>query len=257
MKIGKAVRVAWMVAALLSSAKLGCAQDEPMGDAARKARSEKSQASHASKVVTDDDLGPQLTPVSETDDPGQVLKRAERAWLTDMPRTCRESASNNSGPGSSSETLREIAAPDRGHIEITQRGGMDPGRTELITIGNDMYSRKGTGAWRKDSAEGNPYGPVMLNRLPEELTSDWGSGLKLIRRDTVGGALTFQYEVKFHPGGVDTRNRTIDFWVGAKDNLLRKLETVNTELPPIVGGATFRNTMTCSYGPVPEVKPPI
>jgi hypothetical protein len=135
MKIGQAAGVPLTVVAVLISASLSSAQDQSMGDVARQARAAKSQAHRASKMVTNEDLGPELGPVSETDDPAKVVNKARHAWAADIPRTCREVVTNNSGPGSSAESLREIAAPDRGHIVVTWRAGTDPGRMDLIVIG--------------------------------------------------------------------------------------------------------------------------
>ena len=252
MRIAQTFRIACMVASLLISARPSPAQDQSMGDAARQARAAKSEAPHSTKVVTNEDLGADLGPVSETDDPSKVLNKARRAWMADMPRTCREVSTNNSGPGSSVEALREIAAADRAHIAATRRGGSDPGHSELIVIGKDMYSRTGTGAWRKDVVEGG----TSFYQLPADLTFEYGS-LKLIRRDAVEGAPTFLYETKFHPGGMAFRDRTIDIWIGANDNLLRRLATVTKETEPMSGGIEERETMTCTYGRVPEIKPPI
>ena len=163
MKIREAVGVALIVATVLISARLLSAQDTPMGDVARQARAEKSQAPHANKVVTNEDFGPQLTPVSETDDPAQVVNKARRAWIADMPRTCREFSSNNSGPGSSVESSREIAGPDQMRMVIDRRGGLSPGHIELVVIGSDSYIRNGTGPWRKNSAaEGRAATPHWL-----------------------------------------------------------------------------------------------
>lgn len=184
------------------------------------------------------------------------MNKARHAWTADIPRTCREVVTNNSGPGSSAESLREIAAPDRGHIVVTRRAGTDPGRMELILIGKDIFSRSGTGPWRKDSADGIPTGVPALNQTPEALMSDFASGdLKLVRRDNVEGSPTFLYETKFHPGGVGFRDRTIDFWIGANDSLLRRIDTLTKETAPGVGGIQGRETITCSYGSVPEIKP--
>ncbi|MGA8500483.1 MAG: hypothetical protein WB683_02965 [Candidatus Sulfotelmatobacter sp.] len=256
MKKRDVANLAMMVAAILISPMLLSAQDMPMGDVARQARAEKSQAPHANKVVTDEDLGPHLAPVAETDDPAQVVNRARRAWMTDMPRTCHELGSNNSGPGSSVESLREISAPDRTRIVVDRRGGSDPGHIELIAIGSDMYSRNGTGPWRKDSPVGSPA--EISHWLPEAMMGEYATGdLKLVRRDAIVGSPTFLYETKFHPGGVAFRDRTIDFWVGANDNLLRKIDTVTKETAPFGGGIEDRNTITCSYGSVREIKPPI
>jgi hypothetical protein len=142
MQIRRAVQLTLIVTGTLISGETLFAQDTPIGDVARQARAEKAQAAHAKKAVTDEDLGPQLAPVSETDDPAQVVNKARRAWMTDMPRSCREFSSNNSGPGSSNESLREMAAPDHTRIVVERRSGSDPGHTELIVIGSDMYSRK-------------------------------------------------------------------------------------------------------------------
>jgi hypothetical protein len=256
-KTRRLIPVALVAASTLISAMLSSAQDAAIGDVARAARAERSQTPRAGKVVTDDDLAPQLQPVSATDDPKQVLERANHAWLTVLPRTCHNVGSSNNGPGSSDDILTETAAPDRGRIVMNLQGGLDPGRRELIVIGNDMYSRRGTGPWRKDTAEGSLAGTVRMNRLPDELTYSYGT-LKLIRRDVIEGSPTFQYEVKFHPGGDETRERTIDFWVGANDNLLRRIDVLNQEMPPSPQAGIKRGgTTTCSYGPVPEIKPPI
>jgi hypothetical protein len=161
------------VASVLISAQLLSAQDAPMGDVARQSRGEKSQSPHANKVVTDEDLGPRLSPVAETDDPAQVVNKARRAWMAAAPPTCRHEVSNTSGPGSSAESVREIAGADGVHLVVNRRGGMDPGRTELILIGDDMYSRTGAGPWRKDSAAGLPSGTSQLTWLPEALAGEY------------------------------------------------------------------------------------
>jgi hypothetical protein len=255
MKIRGAAHVALTVAGVVMSAGILLGQETPMGDVARQARAEKSQAPHAKKAVTDEDFGPQLSPVSETDDPAQVVNKARRAWMTDMPRTCREFSSTNSGSGSSNESLREMAAPDHTRIVVDRRSGSDPGRSELILIGSDIYSRNGTAPWRKDSAAGLAG---LQQWLPEGLLSEYATGeLKLIRRDAAGGAPAFLYESKLHPGGVAFRDTTIDFWVGTNDNLLRKIESVTKETGPSGGGVEVRYTVICSYGLVPEIKPPI
>jgi hypothetical protein len=129
---------------------------------------------------------------------------------------------------------------------------------ELILIGDDMYSRSGAGPWRKNPAAGSTTGTSQLNWLPEPLAGEYASGeLKLVRRDAIAGSPTFLYETKFHPGGVAFRDRTIDFWIGANDNLLRKIEMLTKETAPGLAGIEDRETITCSYGAPPEIKPPI
>jgi hypothetical protein len=257
-RIREAVRLGLTVASVLISAQLISAQDTPIGDVARQARADKSGAAHAKKVVTDEDLGPHLAPVAETDDPAQVVNKARRAWMAATPPTCRHEVSNTSGPGASAESIREIAGRDRMHLIVTRRGGADPGRMELILIGDDTYSRTGAGPWRKNPAAGTPAGTLQSDWIPEPLAGEYASGeLKLVRRDAIAGSPTFLYETKFHPGGVAFRDRTIDFWIGANDNLLRRIEMLTKETAPGMGGIEDRETITCSYGAVPEIKPPI
>ncbi len=122
-----------------------------------------------------------------------------------------------------------------------------------------MYSRRGNGPWVKNSANEIPGGMPPLNWLPEALNNVYQSGeLKLLRREIVNGSPTFLCEDKFHPGGVSNRDRTINIWIGANDGLPRRAEMMDSEkvasfIPPTVD----RDTTTCSYGPVPEIKPPL
>jgi len=107
--------------AILISTKFSSAQDMSMGDVARAARAQKSQVPRATKVVTNEELGPQLGPVAETDDPAEVVNKASRALRADTAHTCRQEVSNNRGPGSFAESIREIAGLDRTHIVVNRR----------------------------------------------------------------------------------------------------------------------------------------
>jgi hypothetical protein len=69
-----------------------------------------------------------------------------------------------------------------------RRGGSDPGDSELIVIGSDIYSRTGTGPWRKDSAAG--LLATIPHWLPDALVGDYAAGeLKLVCRDAAGSSL--------------------------------------------------------------------
>jgi len=255
MKTACVTRVASAIAALLVSATLLSAQDTPMGDVARAARAQKSQAPHANKVLTDEDIGPQLKPIAETDDPAEVVNNAERAFQEDSEHTCRNERTNNSGPGSSVQSVREVAGPDHSRVVI-DRHDQYAGHSELIVIGQDLYSRSGNGPWTKNA--GAATGPA-INVLPEALWGHYSNGeIKLVRRDVIDGTIVFLYETKYHPGGVSNRDRTIDFWISINDGRLRRFQMVDSEatasfIPPTV----TRDTTTCTYGPPPEIKPPI
>jgi hypothetical protein len=242
----------WFLSLLLPLASW--AQDSSIGDVARAARADKSQAPHASKVVTDEDIGPQVGPVAETDDPAEVVNKAVASFQKDMQHTCREEFTNNSGPGSSTESIKDVAGPDRMRMVVDRRGA-NAGHTEFIIIGQDTYLRTGSAPWMKSATPG----AMPPNVLPEALWNHYQSGeLRLTGRQAVGGAIVFVYGTKYHPGGVGNRDRSIEIWVGVKDGLLRRVQMVTSEatasfIPPTVE----RDTMTCSYAQVPEIKPPM
>jgi hypothetical protein len=255
MKISGAVRATPVVAILLITSRFCSAQDKPIGDVAREARAQKSEAHHAKKVVTNDDLSSAGGPVQESDDPVTVVREAWRAFLADAGHTCHGELTNNSGPGSVETSLLEAQGQDRIHMVINGHGG-PAGDSEVIVIGNDKYGRFGTRPWQKYT--NYVPGEIPFARLSEIV---YDSGLKLVRRETIGGSLTFVYENKYHPGGVNIRNTTDDIWIGANDHRLLKAQMLFTESYSTTGSMTAswvtRYTVTCSYGPVPEIKPPI
>lgn len=136
---------------------------------------------------------------------------------------------------------------------INGHGG-PAGDSEVIVIGNDKYGRFGTRPWQK-------YTNYVPGEIPFARLSEiaYDSGLTLIRRETIEGSPTFLYENKYHPGGVSIRNTTDDIWIGANDHRLRKAQMLFTETDPTSTTARHvtRYTVICSYGPVPEIKPPI
>jgi hypothetical protein len=253
MKISDAVFATSVVAILLTASRFCSAQDKPLGDVAREARAQKSEAHHAEKVVTNDDLSSDRGPMQESDDPVTVVREAWRAFLADAGHTCHGELTNNSGPGWMEESLIEAQGRDR--IQMVKHGG-PAGDSEVIVIGNDKYGRFGTRPWEK-------YTNYVPGEIPFARLSDivHDSGLKLVRRETIEGSLTFVYENKYHPGGVNIRNTTDDIWIGANDHRLLKAQMLFTETPPFMrsmtASAVTRYTVTCSYGRVPEIKPPI
>lgn len=177
-----------------------------MGDVARKARAERAESPRASKVVTNEDFGPHLEPIGENEDPADVVNKAHTALAADTAHTCREEITNNSGPGSTTESVREVAGPDRLHIMTDRRGGPGPGRDESIVIGNDLYYRSGTGPWQKagevklPTPIGGTGGPEALWKgytagAPAE--GPWGTSLHFVARETTNGVPTFLYERNF------------------------------------------------------------
>ena len=252
MKISDTVRVTSLIGILLTASRFCSAQDKPIGDVAREARAQKSEH-HAKKVLTNDDLSPDQGPVQESDDPLTVVRGAWRNFLADAGHTCQGKLTNNSGPGSVETSLLEAQGQDR--IHMVTHGPW--GDSELIFIGNDKYGRLGARPWQKYA---NYYpGEIPFGRL-SEIAND--SGLKLVGRETIEGSLAFLYENTYHPGGVSIRNTTDDIWIGANDHRIRKAQMLFTETPPFptasrAASTVRRYTLTCSYGPVAEIKPPL
>jgi hypothetical protein len=193
-------------------------------------------------------------PVHEADDPVIVVREAWRGFLAEDGRTCHEEVTNNSGPGSLEESLIEVQGRDRIRMVIDkQGGGPDSGHSEFIFIGIDKYYRFGNGPWQKFPAA-KYVGKIPLAILSEILDD---SALKLVRRETIEGVPTFQYENTYHPLGVSNRTTTDDIWIGANDHRLRKAQVLFSETQSVTDPIVTRETITCSFGPVPGIKPPI
>jgi hypothetical protein len=192
-------------------------------------------------------------PVHESDDPATVVKKAWHNFLEEDGRTCHDEVTNNSGPGSREQTLIEANGRHRMRLVIDKQGGADPGHSEYIFIGDDRYFRFHDAAWQKFPAK-QYFGPIPLAMLSYVVDD---SALKLARRETIEGSPTFLYENTYHPGGVSTRSTTDDIWIGADDHRIRKAQTLLSETLPLSEPILTRDTITCSYGPVPEIKAPI
>lgn len=194
-------------------------------------------------------------PVHEADDPVTVVKEAWRGFLAEDGRTCHEEVTNNSGPGSLREILIEVQGRNRIRMVIDEQGGgPDSEHSEFIFIGVDKYFRVRNGPWQK-FPPAKYVGKIPLAIL-SEIVDDL-SALKLVRRETIEGVPTFQYENTFHPGGVSNRTTTDDIWIGANDHRIRKFQILFSETQSMTAPFVTRETTTCSYGPVPEIKPPI
>ena len=193
-------------------------------------------------------------PVHEADDPVTVVREAWRAFLADDGRTCHEEVTNNSGPGSLEESLIEVQGGYRVRMVIdSQGGGPASGHSEFIFIGVDKYFRFGNGLWQKFPAA--KYAGKIPLAILSEIVDD--GALKLVHGETIEGSPTFLYENTYHPLGVSNRTTTDDIWIGANDHRIRKAQILFSVTQSLTDPIVTRHSMTCSYGPVPEIKPPI
>lgn len=192
-------------------------------------------------------------PVHENEDPATVVKKAWHIFLKEDGRTCHEEVTNNSGPGSREQTLIETHGRERIRLVIDKQGSADPGHSEFIFIGADRYFRFGDAAWQKFPAK-QYMGPIPLAML-SYIVDD--TALKLARRETIEGVPTFLYENTYHPLGLSLQTTTDDIWIGADDHRIRKAQTLFSQTLVMSEAIATRTTITCSYGPVPEIKAPI
>lgn len=217
------------------------AQEKPLGDVARNARTQKSDSRRATKVITNDDFGPHLDPVTPAEDPIAAINKARAALIADGRHSCLRKATHSFGPDWSDSRLTEVAGPDRFHFVRTaaQGGG------EYIIIGSDVY-RKATGhAWEKLSPVEAGFIAQYRFDLPDVLQFAYQPGeLKLIGQESSDGVQTFHYQFKGHAVDMD---RTVDIWLRASDHLPLKthMETVTTSA--LSAPISWQENFSCTY----------
>ena len=226
-------------AAALLLVSFSRAQDQPLGDVARQSREQTSHVKKPAKVFSNEETdGRALTP---SDDPIKVVRKAAAAMLHDTSHRCRESATGNSGPGWSEVTVTEVAGTDR--IRLAKEKGENAG--EMILIGDNGYRRVGIGPWEKMDSREVTYRTSALDaiKLPDELKFGYNPGdLKLNGAETIAGTPTFHYQWSVSNPMI---RRTIDIWVGVKDNLPWKTE-METYDPTTK--LQWHQTTECTYG---------
>jgi len=223
------------------------AQDRPLGDVARETREKTAQAPKPAKMLANEDADGRS--VTADDDPLDVVTKAATALLHDTSHRCRQLSSGNSGPGWSIDTTMEIAGPDRLRMDQLDEGR----RGETILVGNEGYRRMADGPWTKIDPREMTWYQSHLDaiKLPDELKFGYKSGdLKLVGPEAVNGSLAFHYRYKVHDTAID---RSIDIWVGSKDNLPRRTEmtTHNLEI-----GTSWHQTTDCTFGVQAKIEPP-
>jgi len=230
------------IVVVLISQALSFSQEQSLGDLARDTRARKSQLPHAAKVLNNDEGNEK--PLSATDDPGDVLMKAELALLNGMPHRCRSEITNNSGPGSAETSVTEVAGRDRIH-EIANQTRPDAVRVELIVVDNDGYRRKGNNPWEKlDATEVSRVRPPYNFQVGGKSRYD-GWDVKLVGQEVIDGIPVFLYRFIYHTVNFD---RSINALVGVNDGLLRKWDRLSVSREIESGPITTHETIFCTYG---------
>jgi hypothetical protein len=231
------------------------AQDRSLGDVARESRAPKAPSAKAKKVLTDEDS---ITkPISDGDEPTEVVTNAFLALARNTSHRCVEEASGNSGPGWSKTSITEIAGPDRTHV-ISDEIRPAPRHQEWIWIGDDLFLKEENSPWRKIR------NPQMHNYLlPKDVRAPAKADLnqqyngwdtRLVGREVLGGVPVMQYRFSVH---TDDFEKIVTTFVGVNDGLPYKTETWTSSrlgtTPPI----TWHDSTSCAFGVGIRIEPPV
>lgn len=231
------------------------AQEKPLGDVAREARAKKADSFPGKKLITNDDFGPHLDPVTPGEDPLAAYSKASAALLSDGRHSCLREASHSNYPGSLDTRLTEVAGPDRFHVVITMSQGQgSEGPGEYIIVGSDVYRRRIRAAWEKLAPAEASFVRKYRFDFPDVLQFAYQPGdLKLIGQENTSGAPAFHYQYKVHVVDMD---RKVDIWLRASDHLPLKthMVTVTTDAlgPPI----SWQESASCTYGQTFRIEAP-
>lgn len=218
------------------------AQEKPLGDVARDARTEKSDSRRATKVITNDDFGPHLDPVTPAEDPIAAINKARAALIADSRHSCLREAPHSFGTDWSDSRLTEAGGPDRFHVVRTDREG----RGEFIIIGSDVYRKAPGHAWEKLSPAEADFVAKYRFDLPDVLQFTYQPGeLKLIGQESSNGVPTSHYQFKGH--AVDM-HRTVDIWLRASDHLPLKTRMVTVTTSALRAPISWEENVSCTYG---------
>ena len=172
---------------------------------------------------------PKDSQLSESESPHDSLKKAISAASKVTSYRLRIDSSRG---GVEATTIFEFAAPDRAHL--TGKNG------EIISIGEDMYRKRGNSGWLKNV----PGGPGQMDtdlparRVLDALSTMRDSGAVMVTgRKTIDGTPTLAYQHRF--GGSPGTTSIEKLWVGIEDGLPRQAQM---EYPFESGTVIVRST---------------
>ncbi len=196
--------------------------------------------------------------VSETDDPVQVISRAQQAMLgSATPYRCQFEDSADSEPDRSEKITLEIADRDHYRVLTEVQSGTEPSQSaETIYDGNDVYTRARESSWRKLSRDKAPWLQPVFPPLPlmsglREPLGESGAKLKFDGPQELDGASVFRYVMT--DSTPSPSGKTLHYWIGARDGLPHKVEVVQQN----GDSGAAKMTSICSFGDTILIRPPI
>ena len=200
--------------------------------------------------------------IRESDDPQTVVTNAEKAIRqVAQPYRCQFQSSTQSGPGSTENTILEVASPERYRELVRERSGREPvHEREVIMVLDDGYWRENSGPWQRVSPERMAF--AKKYGIPLPIMSGFGyrfdgsdgptarAALKFGGRQILDGTPVFVYD--FRAEAIVGEGKTLRYWIGTQDGLPHKTEEV--QLSKDFG--TARMVTVCAYGHAIVIEPP-
>jgi len=192
-----------------------------------------------------------LDVVHETDDPAQVIAKAEQAMLeVSRPFHCEFEWSTPPGSRLKGEGILEAATHDQWQYTYSKIGD----KVEEVQFGDVLYLREQDAGWQKTNVGPAPWnGAVPLYALTMlEYPTLYRDSAHLQReaRERLGDAAVFPYVLTL--GNPPLQGKQVRYWIRTRDGLPQKTEESEySEQQPI---STV--TASCSFDQKIEIRVP-
>ena len=155
--------------------------------------------------------------------PRAALSAAVKAQLE--AKSFRAQMQSSTSSGTTSAMVVEYVAPDRFHMtQDAQLPGRGSVKQEFIIVGKDTWLKMGAGAWQKFPVDvGQIVAQFRDPKVLEQLAQN--ADIKFVGADTLDGAPALVYEYTLTGELAKNIKSTSKTWIGATDNLPRKIET--------------------------------
>ena len=155
--------------------------------------------------------------------PRAELSAAVKAQLE--AKSFRADMQASTSNGTNSTMVVEYVAPDRFHMtQDAQLPGRGSVKQEFIIVGKDTWLKMGDGAWQKFPVDVGQIvaqfrNPKVLDQLAQN------ADIRFVGTDTLDGTPALVYEYTLTGELAKEIKSTAKTWIGATDNLPRKIET--------------------------------
>ena len=232
------VRAFWFPVVLMLALTIACSFGRSKGPVTNNASSNGNSSSHATAFTPSSDARKDL---------GAALARLNTAYPYRLTET---SSGNATGQEISGGTrVVEFAAADRSHAKWTN-GPL--GNTEVITIGDQRYSKLNNGNWTAGSPPRLTQRQDMEKRMREMMASAV-KDVQHIGTETINGLLCHEYTYTMN---MDVSGQkwagTGKAWISSTDGLVHQLDSEMT-----VGTYKQKSHITYEYNVDVKIEKPM